>query len=235
MIKLMDIILEIKKLKDVKLLLTSGGLSNKSISNALRELVGKDIKNTSVAFIPTASNVEDGDKQYLIDDLDGLNKRNYKSVDVVDISALKKDIWKPRLENADILFFEGGNSFHLMRWINKSGFIDLLPGLLKTKIYVGVSAGSMVACPDLALELSKIVYNDEESKEEKNMKGIGMVDFYILPHLNSKSFPNVKFDTIEKASKTTKRKIYALDDQMAIKVVGDKINLVGNGKYYIFN
>ena len=47
----------------MKLLLTSNGLANESISKALFELVGKKPEDTSLVFIPTASNVEIGDKE----------------------------------------------------------------------------------------------------------------------------------------------------------------------------
>ena len=46
----------------MKLLLTSGGLTNKSIVKALFDLVGKKPEDTSLVFIPTASNVEMEDK-----------------------------------------------------------------------------------------------------------------------------------------------------------------------------
>ena len=61
-------------LSSMKLLLTSSGITNKSIADALFELVGKKPEDTSVVFIPTASNVEVGDKEWFIDDLVALKK-----------------------------------------------------------------------------------------------------------------------------------------------------------------
>lgn len=158
----------------MKLLLTSGGLTNKSIEKALFELVGKKPGETSLVFIPTASNVEMGDKDWFINDLINIKKQNFKSVSIADISAVPEDIWEPQTEEADILFFEGGNTYHLMKWINKSGLIKLLPELLKTKVYVGLSAGSMVTSPDLALRLSQIIYGDDMG--EKPMDGLGLLE-----------------------------------------------------------
>ena len=111
----------------MKLLLTSGGITNKSIADALFELVGKKPEDTSLVFIPTASNVEKGDKDWLIDDLVNLKKQNFKSIDIADISAIDKKLWLPRMEEADVLFFEGGNTYHLMEWMNKSGLTEILP------------------------------------------------------------------------------------------------------------
>ena len=90
----------------MKLLLTSAGISNESIAKALFDLVGKKPQETSLVFIPTASNIENGDKGWLIDDLTNLRKQNFKSIEIADISAIDKIIWRPRLKSADILYFE---------------------------------------------------------------------------------------------------------------------------------
>ncbi len=217
----------------MKLLLTSGGLTNKSIEKALFDLVGKKAEDTSLVFIPTASNVETEDKDWLINDLINIRKQGFKAVHITDISAVPEDIWRPQMEAADVLFFEGGNTYHLMHWITKSGLINILPELLKTKVYVGLSAGSMVTSPDLALRLSQLIYGDEIEKE--NMVGLNYTDFYFLPHLYSPYFPIRNADRLEEVAKTFSKKIYALDDQSALKIVDGKVEMVSEGKYLEFN
>jgi dipeptidase E len=217
----------------MKLLLTSGGITNKSIAKALFDLVGKKPEDTSLVFIPTASNVEIGDKDWFINDLINIKKQNFKSIAITDISAVAENIWRPQLEEADILFLEGGNTYHLMRWINKSGLVKILPELLKTKVYVGLSAGSMVVSPDLALRLSQIIYGDD--MEEEPMNGLGYVNFYFIPHLNSPFFPVRTEEEIREVSRTLPKKIYALDDQSALKIVDGKVEIVTEGHYLEFN
>src|SRR3989344_3305801 len=218
----------------MKLLLTSGGITNKSIAKALFELVGKKPKDTSLVFIPTASNVEKGDKDWLINDLINIHKQGFKQVAIADISAVSEEIWRPQLEEADVLFFEGGNEFHLMEWINKSGLIKLLPELLKTRVYVGLSAGSMVTSKDMALEIYKLVY-EEMPGIKKDMAGLAFVDFYFMPHLNSEYFKKLRGKNIREAIKGITDKVYALDDQSALKVVDGKIEVISEGKYLEFN
>ena len=87
----------------MKLLLTSGGITNKSIAEALWELVGKKPEDTSLVFVPTASNVEVGDKGWLIEDLKNLQKQNFRSIDIADISALPKEVWLPKFQKVYIL------------------------------------------------------------------------------------------------------------------------------------
>lgn len=218
----------------MKLLLTSSGLTNDSIANALFELTDKKPENTTVVFIPTASNLAEGDKDWFIDDLINLKKQNFKAIEITDISAVDKKIWKPSLERADVLFFEGGNTYHLMRWINKSGLSKMLPELLKDKVYVGVSAGSMVTNPDLALKLSQDIY-EEDMLETEELKGLNLVDFYFLPHLNSEWFEKVRKENIEKVARELNRTLYALDDDSALKIVDDKIEVVSEGEWLVIN
>ena len=218
----------------MKLLLTSGGITNKSIAKALFNLVGKKPEDASLVFVPTASNVEKGDKDWLINDLINLKNLNLKQIDIADISAVGKEIWLPKMQEADVLFFEGGNTYHLMRWINKSGLANELPELLKTKVYIGVSAGSMVVGKDMLLKTSQILY-EEDLLEKENIAGLGYVNFYILPHLNSPYFNLRVEENIKEAVKDINEKIYVLDDQSALKVVDGEVEIVSEGKYLIFN
>lgn len=218
----------------MKLLLTSSGITNDFIKEALFDLVGKKPKETSLAFIPTASNIERGDKGWLIENLLSLKKMNFNSISIVDISAVDRNIWEPQLKEADVLFFEGGNTFHLMEWINKSGLVNLLSELLEEKVYVGASAGSMVTNPDLLLNISQQLY-EEDLERTENLSGLNLVDFYILPHYNSPHFSLRSKENVLEATKDIKNKIYVLDDMSAVKVDNDKVEIVGGGNFLELN
>jgi len=218
----------------MKLLLTSGVLTNKSIADTLFDLVGKKPQDTSLVFIPTAANIEKGDKSWFINDLLNLKKQNFKSIDIADISAVDQKIWKPKLEETDVLFFEGGNTYHLMEWINKSGLASLLPELLKNKVYVGLSAGSMITSKDLILRISKIAYEEDLDKTE-DMPGLNFVDFYFLPHLNSPYFEKLREDFIREAVQGIPEKIYVLDDNSALKVIDGEVEVISEGKWFVIN
>jgi dipeptidase E len=218
----------------MKLLLTSAGISNPSIAKALIDLVGKRPEETTIAFVPTAANVEMGDKGWFISDLARLKDQGFKSIDIADISALEPNVWKQKFEAADVLFFEGGNTYHLMHWMNQSGLTPLLREYLQTKVYVGVSAGSMVVAPDLILKISQIVYGEDLDQTEE-MAALGLVDFYVLPHLGSQDFENVTEPIVRKAAANIGRKTYVLDDQSAIKVIDGVAEVVSEGKWFEIN
>lgn len=219
----------------MKLLLTSAGITNKTITKELLALAKKPFKSLKVAFIPTAANVERGSKDWLINDLVNFNNLGFDSIDIVDISAVPKDIWEPRLREADILIFGGGNTFHLMYWVKKSGLKDILIELLSDKVYVGISAGSIITSYGLSASDSRRLYSEEIEDHKKDIEGLAFVDFCIRPHLNSPHFPNIKKEILEENFKTLKEPMYVIDDQTAIKVVDKKVEIVGEGNFLEFN
>ncbi len=218
----------------MKLLLTSGGLTNQSIVSTLLDLVTKKPQYTNLCFISTAATIETGDKSWFINDLINIHKLGFKTISIVDIGATSEDVWKPQLDDADILFFSGGNTYHLMECINKSGLKELLPEYLKTKVWVGISAGSIVTNPDLAAKISQAIY-DEDYDKMGEVGGLNYVDFYFLPHLNSPYFPNLVEENIKKLAKRIPKKIYAMDDNGAVKVVDGKVEIITEGKYLEYN
>ena len=218
----------------MKLLLTSAGLTNKTISNALLELTGRPFAELNLAFVPTAANVMEGNKDWMIDDLVNCRKAGFKSIDVVDISALSKETWLPRLEVADVLLFEGGDTSHLMYWFKKSGFKDMLPEMLKTRVYVGISAGSIIMCNGLDSDMIKDLYDEPVAHPEEN-EGMGFVDILLRPHLNNPDFPNINLDHMEELSQKSSETFYAIDDNTAIKVVDGEMEVVSEGVWKKFN
>jgi len=216
----------------MKLFLTSAGLSNQKLAKAFIGLTGLKKDKIKIAFIPTAANIEEGDKGWLIDDYINLKKQGFGSIDIVDISAVSKDIWKPRLEQANVLFLGGGNTFHLMHWVDKSGLKKLLPELLKTKVYAGISAGSCIAGPTIYNSVQNLFGEKYDLQIEK---GLGLVDFQFIPHLNSPYFKKIRVKDLETASKELTEPVYALDDNSAIVVDGKNVEIVSTGKWNKFN
>ncbi len=209
----------------MKLLLTSAGISNKSISDALKRLVeGK----MSIVFIPTAANAERGDKGWLIDDL--VNCKKLGDVDIVDISALKKGEWLPRLKNANIIFMGGGNTTYLMNEIKRSGLDDELEDLLKRRVYVGISAGSIVLSESIQTS-SEYIFGLYDDEIESPPKGLGFIDFNVRPHLNSPYFPKVNDENLKKIFEGLGLDIYALDDESAVVYNEGKIEVISEGKW----
>lgn len=227
----------------MKLLLTSSGLTNPGICKALEELIGKPAKDSKIGFIPTAANSERGDKEWLINDLYRIRQQGYL-VDIIELTALSPDAVARALEDKDVIFIGGGNTFYLSYWLQKSGLFNLLPELLKTKVYVGISAGSMIAGESLVLSSQAQnnihAYEDEDydqavSTGEASGKTLGLASLIFRPHFNSRWFPNARNETIAKKAAELTDKVYALDDSSALKIVDGKIEVVSEGNWKEYN
>lgn len=216
----------------MKLLLTSAGLANKTIIKALQKLAEKPFNKLKLAFVPTAANIEEGDKTWLIEDLNNCKNLGFKEIDIVDISALEREIILKRLEDKDIIFFGGGNNNHLIKWIEKCGLKDRLVDLLTTKIYIGLSAGSMIAGNVWKNKYDALLYKEAA---EKDLNYLKLVDFMIVPHLNNPAFPEVNLKNVSKIAAEIKTKIYLLDDESAVVINEDEVNVISEGNWFKFN
>jgi len=227
----------------MKLLLTSGGITNDTIAKALEELVGKPAKDTKIGFIPTAANSERGDKEWLINDLHCIKERGY-FVDIIELTALTPDAVLKALEDKDVIFVGGGNTFYLSYWLQKSGLFKILPELLKTKVYVGISAGSMIMGDSLVLssqaQNNPQAFEDEDydlavSMGEASGKTLCIAPLIFRPHLNSRWAPNARNEIISKKVAKLTDRVYALDDNSALKIIDGKIEVVSEGEWKLFN
>lgn len=223
----------------MKLLLTSNGLSNDSIAGAFEELIGNKPADARVAFIPTAAHAERSDKEWLINDLYRIRQRGYH-VDIIELTALTPQQVEAALAEADAIFVGGGNTFYLSYWMQKSRLFTLLPKLLETKVYAGISAGSMIAGQSLAL--SSQALKNQQAFEDEMYGEIGpagqsagetlkFVDFIFRPHLNSRFFSMKDTGELQKHATALGTQIYALDDNSALKITDGKLSVVTEGEW----
>ncbi len=213
----------------MKFLLTSSGISNTSIEEVLFELLGKPANETRVAFVPTAATLVDDDKSWLIEDFQYFVKQGFQSVDIVDISAVPCENWQKRFESADLLVFGGGDEQYLARVMRESGVAATLSELLQTRVYMGISAGSMVVGRLLSSELTKELWPEESFVGSE--AGMGIYDFSILPHLNSDYFAHLRTPLIESMKERFPHTVYALDDTSALKITDDQVDVVSEGEF----
>ena len=139
----------------MKLLLTSAGVKNTSIHDALVDLLGKPIADSSALCIPTADYGSSyGSPAGVWRFISGQSalpmcELGWKSLGVLELTALPSidaERWVPWVREADVLLVKGGDALYLCHWMRQSGLADLLPSLSET-VWVGLSAGSMVMTP----------------------------------------------------------------------------------------
>ncbi len=140
----------------MKLLLTSAGIKNTSIENALVDLLGKPIADSDALCIPTATYghpmTDPGGAWRFISGQEPrtpMCELGWKSLGVLELTALPsidEERWVPWVRETDVLLVNGGDALYLCHWMRQSGLADLLPSLPET-VWVGLSAGSMVMTP----------------------------------------------------------------------------------------
>lgn len=222
----------------MKLLLTSAGITNASIRDALIELLGKPIAESDALCIPTAlyghpHGTPQGTWRFISGQwsqcpMAGLG---WKSLGVLELTALPsvdRQRWERWVREADVLLVNGGDALYLCHWMRQSGLAQLLPSM-DDKVWVGLSAGSMVMTPrvgDAFVESKPPITGSDLA--------LGVVDFSIFPHLDYPEFPENTMAEAEKWAAGLGCPAYAIDDQTAIKVVDGTVEVVSEGQWRFF-
>jgi dipeptidase E len=222
----------------MKLLLTSAGISNASIRNALVDLLGKPIAESSALFIPTASYALPGGVAMAARLIRGeaaspLCEVGWKSLGVLELTALpsiQADYWVPLVRETDALLVGGGDPLYLCYWMRRSGLADLLPELPRETVYVGVSGGSLVMAPNVGEDF---VFDGWTAATDDD-RALGLVDFAMFPHLDHPAMPEHSMANAEKWAAAVQAQAYAIDDQTAIQVVDGAVDVISEGHWKRF-
>jgi dipeptidase E len=220
----------------MKFLLTSAGIKNPSIQNALVEMLGKPIAESSALCIPTAVyghpmagpraawNFISG--QGTETPMIGLG---WKSMGVLELTALPsidKQLWVPMLRETDVLLVDGGDPLYLCYWMRQSGLAHMLPSL--DAVYVGLSAGSMAMTPGIGEHF--VGWEPPTGNNDT----LGLVNFSIFPHLDYPGWPDNSMASAEQWANSMPNPGYAIDDQTAIKVIDGSIDVISEGHWKMF-
>jgi dipeptidase E len=221
----------------MRLLLTSAGIKNTSIHNALLDLLGKPVAECSALCIPTATYghplAGPGAAWRFVSGQEPrcpMVELGWKSVGVLELTALpslKPELWVPWVQQADVLLVNGGDTLYLHYWMRQSGLADLLPSL--RAVYVGLSAGSMVMTPRIGQDF--IQWTPPDGGDE----ALGVVEFSIFPHLDHPQMPDNAMACAEKWAAGMTKPAYAIDDQTAIKVVDGVVEVISEGHWKLFD
>jgi dipeptidase E len=220
----------------MKYLLTSAGIKNTSIHNALVEMLGKPIAECDALCIPTAvyGHPMAGPRNAWRF-ISGQEPRcpmvalGWKSVGVLELTALPsldEERWVPWVRETDVLLVEGGDAAYLCHWMRQSGLADLLPSLRET-VWVGLSAGSMVMTPRIGEDF--VTWHSPAGD-----KTLGIVDFSIFPHVDHEDLPENTMAAAEQWAAGIGGPAYAIDDETAISVVDGAVDVVSEGRWKLF-
>ncbi len=219
----------------MNLLLTSAGVKNRSIGESLVGLLGKPVAESTALCIPTAVYPMSNGAEMAYRVISGsastpMTELGWKSLGVLELTALPtidEDVWAPIVQETDALLVSGGDPLYLAYWMKQSGLAGLLPSLRDT-VYMGVSAGSMIMAPNVGEDF--VVWRPPTGGDET----LGMVDFSMFPHLDHPDLPENTMADAERWAAGMKVPCYAVDDETAITVVGDNVEVVTEGHWKLF-
>ena len=218
----------------MRLLLTSAGLRNQALRQALDDLLGKPFASANIVYVPTASVAEPGDHGWFIADLNRLHGFGWRELDILELNGLPRQLVLDRLLHADVIYVEGGSHYHLARSITGNSLADDLLKALEDRVYVGVSAGSMIFSRKLN-ERSADIMGDAADLHVLGATTLapplGLFDWYLKPHLYSPGFPERGDAWADRIAAQASFPIYFIDDDTAIRVDGDKMDIVSEGRW----
>jgi dipeptidase E len=222
----------------MKLLLSSAGIKNPSIHDALVELLGKPVAEATALCIPTALyghpyGSPEGTWRFISgrDPHCPMCGLGWKSMGVLELTALPsidRNRWHTWVRDADALLVNGGDALYLCHWMRQSGLADLLPSLPDT-VWVGLSAGSMVMTPRVGE-----AFVESKPSITGNDLALGLVDFSIFPHLDHPDLPENTMAHAEEWAREIGGPAYAIDDQTAIQVIDGIAKVVSEGRWRSF-
>jgi dipeptidase E len=220
----------------MRLLLTSAGIKNTSIHDALVDLLGKPIAESNALCIPTAAYghpmAGPGAAWRFISGQEPrtpMCELGWKSLGVLELTALPsidEERWVPMVQETDALLVGGGDALYLSYWMRQSGLADLLPSL--RAVYVGLSAGSMVMTPSIGEDFVRW------EPPADGDRTLGLVDFSIFPHLDHEDLPDNSLANAEEWAAGMPQPAYLIDDQTAIKVTDGTVEVVSEGHWKLF-
>jgi dipeptidase E len=190
-------------------------------SKISKKIGGQGLK---LVFIKTASEVEEGNLSWLHNDRNALINAGFEVADYSITDRTKEEITR-ELTHFDVIFFSGGNTFYLLQKIQESDCAEALKNLVNQgKIYIGSSAGSIVAGPDIY----PLRYLDvlEKAPNIKGYKGMGLVDFVIAPHWGISIFKELYLNERIDHLYNSKEKIILLNDSQYVEVDGDCYKII---------
>jgi dipeptidase E len=131
----------------------------------------------------------------------------------LDIANTPTEQLAESLDNIDLVYVAGGYTYYLLEQIRTTGFDTILTKFMERGgLYVGASAGALIAGPDI--EPCSSLDDPKYGPSLKSSKGLGLIDIVPMPHYDM-SERNSAIEAII-ATYTGKYTIVPLTDDEAI-------------------
>ena len=212
----------------MKILLTSIGFEGgKEIEKAFLKLINKEPSIIKLFLVNTAIRNSD-DWQWVEKTIRELNKIGIKT-DNITVFSLDREINNNELDNIDVVYVCGGNTFAYLDGIKRTGLNQLIKRFIERNgVYVGASAGSIII--SRTIELASWEPADENLINLKDLTSLNIIPFFIFPHFEESNRSYIKENKANINSA-----IIAINNNQAVLVSDNKIEIIGKGQKNVFN
>ncbi|MFH1244756.1 MAG: Type 1 glutamine amidotransferase-like domain-containing protein [bacterium] len=208
----------------MKHLFLTSAIGTPKVAKSIRAKLGHD-KKLKTAFITTPIEVEDmTDDQWYRDDRSALTKNGFEFFDYTVTGKDGKD-FENDLASVDAIYVSGGNTNYLLEQSQKSGFMPFIQNFVNSgKLYLGTSAGSIIAGPTLPPYL----WGDEvKAPNLKNFSCYNLVNFTLLPHWGSDAFREAYLsERMSQIYSESNPSFILCNDNQYVEVVGDRYRII---------
>lgn len=205
------------------IILSSSGFRTPKLQKDLLEVLPKPPSQTKIAHILTASKVSP-DRAFVDRERKVLSDLGFQ-VEEVDIEGKSPEELTKILGGKDIVYVQGGNTYYLLKCVRESGFDAVVKDLIeKGTIYLGVSAGSYIACP--TIEMSTWNNNGDDRYGLTDLSAMNLVPFLVSVHYNREKYREGLVEGI----KTSKYPVKILTDEQALLIRDGEVKLIGSGE-----
>lgn len=217
----------------MKMILLSTDFRVNGSVEEVEKLVGKNRKDINFAVINEAYAVENGDHKWIIESMNTIMNNFGGNIEFVNLLALDIKLVEKRIMLADVIFVLGGNTEYLKNLFEETGFSKLLPELLKAKVYIGSSAGSMIVGHLPSYKTQDKYYGQLEHYNVKNY--FELLDLSILPHFRAPYLSDRDDKWAIEESKNVSYPVYALSDDSVLIINGNERYVIGENYLILKN
>jgi dipeptidase E len=205
----------------MRMMLTSGGVQEGPLLDTLRGLLGKPISASRCVAVIDAMLPFPGDRSKMLADLEAFRRLGWAELNVMSLFGGPRSVIESRLRSTDVVFCYGGSNHWLSHAWTSSGLAPgVLRQLLDEKVYIGLSAGSMIFSRQHAAVVE--AFDDQEEVEMLQLDSVGpavpLLDFVVVPHLGAPFFPHSTDEWAARGAARLAGPVWFLDDTSALVV-----------------
>jgi dipeptidase E len=204
----------------MRMLLTSNGVLGGPTYDALVGLLDKPISESRTVVLLDAMLPFPGDKSKMLEHVAAYRALGWAETDVLTLHGGPRSVIESRLRSADVIFAYGGTNHWLAHAWRTSGLVPVLRELLDEKVYVGLSAGSMIFSQLHAAAVEAL--DDQEEVEFLQLDSVApalpLLDWFLVAHLGASYMPHSTDDWAARIAPRFGGPVWFLEDGSALLV-----------------